>query len=120
MRLNGYRWISGGMKSGVISLRGGTFLAFCCLFIMLFCCCNLGGVGASCEIIFNLVSAWRGMGGVMLSRLGGAALMDGDVDSTVMGGVITLGKDWSTLGDEPVFCCGAVVGTCCCGWEVAR
>ena len=87
---------------------------------MLFRCCTLVGVGVSGEIICNLVSEWLGMGGVMLSRLVGAALMSGAVGATVRNGVVTLGKDWSTLGGETVFWCGAVVGTCCCGCKVAR
>ena len=99
------------MTCGVVCLRGGTFVAFCCLFIMLFCCCTLGGVGVSGEIICNLVSDWLGMGGVMLSCSGGAALMGGAVGATVMGGVVTLVKDRATLGGETV---------CCCGWKVER
>ena len=87
---------------------------------MLFSCCTLVGVGVSVEIICNLVSYWIGMGGVMLSRSGGATLMGGAVGATVMGGVVTLGKDGGTLGGEIVCCCGLVVGTCCCGWKVAR
>ena len=98
------------MTCGVICLRGGTVVAFCCLFIMLFSCCTLGGVGVYGEIICNLVSDWIGMGGVMLSRLGGA---------TVMGGVVTLGKYGANLGGETVCCCGSFVGTCCCVWKVA-
>ena len=108
------------MTCGVICLRGGTVVAFCCLFIVLFCCCTLGGVAVSGEIICNLVSVWLGMGVVMLLRSGGAALMGGAVGATMMGGVVTLGKDGATLGGEKVCCCGAVVGTCCYGWKVAR
>ena len=107
------------MTCGVIYLRVGTFFDFCCLFIVLFHCCTLGGVGVSCEIKWNLVSDRLGMGGVILSRSGGTALMGGDVVATVMGGVVTLGKDGATLGGDTVCCCGAVVGTCCCGWKVA-
>ena len=77
-------------------------------------------MGVSGEIICNLVSEWLGMGGVMLSCLVGAALMGNDACVTVMGGVVTLVKDGSTLGGETVCCCGAIVGTCCCGWKVAR
>ena len=51
------------------------------------------------------------MGGVMISHSGGAALMGGDVGATVMGGVVTLGKDGGTLGGE--------IGSCC-NWNVAR
>ena len=108
------------MTCGFICLRGGTFVAFCCLFIMLFLCYTLGGVGISGEIICNLVSDWLGMGGVMLSFLGGATLMGGAVGATVMGGVSTLGKYGATLGGETFCCCGDVVGTCCCGWKVAH
>ena len=107
------------MICGVIYLRVGTFFDFCCLFIVLFHCCTLGGVGISGEIICSLVSDWIGMGGVMLSRSGGATLMGGAVGATVMGGVITLGKDGATLAGDTFCCCGAVVGTCCCGWKVA-
>ena len=108
------------MKCGVVCLRGGTFVAFCCLFIILFRCCNLGGVGISGEIIGSLVSDWLGIGGVMLSRSGVATLMGGAVGATVMGGAVTLGKDGAKIGGEKLCCCGAVVGTCCCGWKVAR
>ena len=59
------------------------------------------------------------MGGVILSRSGGATLRCGAVGATVLGDVVTLGKDGATLGGEPVCCCGAVVGTCCFGWKVA-
>ena len=68
----------------------------------------------------NLLSDWLGGSGVMISHSGGAALMGGDVGATVMGGVATLGKDGVTLGGETVCYFGAVVGTCCCGWNVAR
>ena len=108
------------MTCGVVCLRVGTFVDFCCLFIMLFCCCTLGGVGVSGEIICNLVSDWLGMSGVIFSPSFGAALMGGTVGATVMGGVVTLGKDGATLGGDTVCCCGAVVGTCCCGLKVAR
>ena len=60
-------------------------------------------MGVSGKIICSLVSNWLGMGGVMLSRSGGATLMGGAVGATVMGGVITLGKDGATLGGEK-FC----------------
>ena len=99
------------MTCGVVCLRGGTFVAFCCLFIMLFCCCTLGGVGISGEIICSLVSDWIGMGGVIFSRSGGAAFTGGDVGATVMGGFVTLGKDGATLGGE--------TGSCC-DWTVAH
>ena len=82
---------------------------------MMVCCCILGGVGVSGAIICNLLSDWIGMGGVMLSRSGVAALIAGAVGATVMGGVINLGKDGATLGGETVCCCGTNVGTCCCG-----
>ena len=108
------------MIFGVVCLRGGTLVAFCCLFIVLFRCCTLGGVGVSGEIICNLVSDWLGIGGVMLTRTGGATMMGGAVGATVMGGVITLGTDGATLGGETICCCGAVVGTCCCGLRLAR
>ena len=86
----------------------------CCLFflfIMLFRCCTLGDVGVSGVIICNLVSDWLGMGGVMLSPLGGDALMGVAFGATVMGGVVTLEKDGATLGGE--------TGSCC-DWNVAR
>ena len=86
-------------------MKGGTFFAFCCLFIMLFCCCTHGGVGVSGEIICNLVSEWLVMGGLMLSRACGAALMGGAVSATGMSGDVTLGKDGATLGDETGSCC---------------
>ena len=108
------------MTCGVVCLRGGTFVAFCCLFIMLFYYCTLGGVGVSGEIICSLVSDWIGGGGVMLSRSGVAALMGGAVGATVMGGVVTLGKDGATLCGEIVCCRGADVRTCCCGWKLER
>ena len=82
---------------------------------MLFYCCTLGGVGVSGEIICNLVSEWLVMGGLMLSCLGGATFMGGAVGAIVMGGAVTLGKDGATLGGEKCCCCGAFVGTCCCG-----
>ena len=108
------------MTCGFVGLRGGTLVAFCCLFIMLFHCCTLGGVVVSGGIIYSLVSDWFGTDGVMLSRLGGATMMGGVVVATVLGVVINLGKDGATLGGETFCCCGAVVGTCCCGWRVAR
>ena len=108
------------MTCGVICLRGGTFGAFCCLFILIFLCCALEGVGVSGGIICDLLSHWLGGGEVMLSRSGVAALMGGAVCATVIGGVVTLGKDGSALGGETGRCCGAVVGTCCCGRNVAR
>ena len=77
-------------------------------------------MGISGGIICNLLSEWIGGGGVMLSRLGVYALMGGAVGATMMGGVVTLVKYGATLGGETVFCCGAVVGTCCCGWKVTR
>ena len=95
------------MICGVICLRGGTFVAFC----WRFCCFTLGGVVVSGGIICNLLSDWLGGVGVMLSRLGVAALMGGDVGATVIGGVVTLGKDGDTLGGE--------TGSCC-DWNVAR
>ena len=106
------------MTCGVVCLRGGTFVAFCCLFIMLFCCYTLGSVGVSGKTICSLVSDWLDMGGVMLSRSGGATLMGGAVCATAMGGAVTLGKYGATLGGETFCCCGAVVGTYFCGWKV--
>ena len=95
------------MICGVICLIGGTFVAFCCWFH----CFTLGGVGVSGGIIYNLLSDWIGGGGVMLSRSCVAALMGGAVGATVMGGVVSLGKYWATLGGETGSCCDAVVGT---------
>ena len=95
-------------------------VAFCCLFIILFFCCTLGGVVVSEEIICSLVSDWPGMVGVMLTHSSGATVMGGAVGATVIGGVITLGKNGATLGGEPLYCCGAIVGTFCCSWRVAR
>ena len=86
----------------------------------MFYCCTLGGVGVSGGIICNLLSGCLGMGGVMLSHSGVAALMGGAVGATVVGGFVTLGKYGATLGGETVCCCGAVLGTCCCGWNVAQ
>ena len=59
-------------------------------------------MGASGEIICTLVSEWLGMGGLMLSHLGGSTLMGGVVGATVMGGVITLGTYGATIGGETV------------------
>ena len=89
------------MICGIICLRGGTSVAFC----WRFCCCTLGGVGVSGGIICNLLSDWLGGGRVMLSRSGVADLMGVVVGATVMGGVVTLGKDEATLGGETVSCC---------------
>ena len=77
-------------------------------------------MGLSGGIICSLLSDWLGRGGLILSRSGVSALMGVAVGATVMGGVVTLGKDGSALGGETGRCCGAVVGTCCCGWNVAR
>ena len=104
------------MICGIICLRGGTSVAFC----WQFCCITLGGVGVSGGIICNMLSDWLGGGGVMLSRSGVAALMGGAVGATVMGDVVTLGKYGATLGGDTGSCCDAIVGTCCCGWNVAR
>ena len=68
-------------------------------------------MGVSCGIICNLLSEWLGGGGVMLSHSGVAALMSGAVGATLMGGVVTLGKDGATLGGE--------TGSCC-DWTVAH
>ena len=68
-------------------------------------------MGLSGGIICNLLSDWLGGGGVMLSRSGVAALMGGAVGATVMGGVVNLEKDGSTLGGE--------TGRCS-DWNVAR
>ena len=95
------------MICGVICLRGGTFVAFCWRSRYF----TLGGVGVSGGIICNLLSDWLGGGGVMLSSLGVAALMGGDVGATVMGGVVTLGKDGANLGGET---------SSCCYWNVVR
>ena len=38
----------------------------------------------------------------------------------VMGGIFTLGNFGATLGGETVSCFDASVGTCYCGWTVAR
>ena len=73
------------MTCSVVCLRGGTLVAFCCLFIMLFRCCTTGGVGVSGEIICSLVSDLLGMSGVMLTYMGGATVMGGAVGATVMG-----------------------------------
>ena len=89
------------MICGVTCLRGGTFSAFC----WRFCCFTLGGVGVSGGIICNLLSDWLGGGGLMISRLGVAALMGGAVGATVMGVVVTIGKEGATLGGETGSCC---------------
>ena len=75
-------------------------------------------MGVSGGIICNLLSEWLGGVGVMLSLLGVAALIGGAVGATVMGGVFTLGKHRATLDGDTGSCCDAVVGTCCCGWNV--
>ena len=62
-------------------------------------------MGVSGGIICNLLSDWLGGGGVMFSRSGVAALMGGAVGDTVMGCVVTLGKDGATLGGETGSCC---------------
>ena len=82
---------------GYVCLRGGTLVDFCCLFIMLFRCCTLVGLGVSGEIICSLVYYWLGMGRVMLTRTEGAIMMVGAAGANVMGGVITLGKDGAPL-----------------------
>ena len=109
---NGYRWLFGAMIGGVIGLRGSVFF-------WRFLCFTLGGVGVSGGIICTLLSDWLGGGGVILSRSGVTALMDGNFGVTVIGGIITLGNDGSTLGGETGSCFDAFVGTYCCGWTVA-
>ena len=66
-------------------------------------------MGVSGGIICTLLSDWIGGGGVMLSRLGVAALMGGAVGATVMGGVVALGKDGATLGGDTGSCCDWIV-----------
>ena len=44
------------------------------------------------------------MGGLMISRSVGAALKCGAVGATMLGGVVTLGKDGATLGGDIVSC----------------
>ena len=61
---------------------------------------TLGGVSVSGGIICNLLSDWLGGVGVMLLCSGVAALKGGTVGTTVTGGVVTLGKDGSTLGGD--------------------
>ena len=56
----------------------------------------------------------------MLSRSGVSAVMGGTFGVTVMGGIVTLGTNGATLGGEIVIYFDASVGTCCCGWTVAR
>ena len=85
----GYRWIYGAMICGGICLRGGTFVASCWRFR----CFILGGVGVYGGIIRTLLSDWFGGGGVMISCSGVAALMGGALGTTVMGGVVTFGKN---------------------------
>ena len=47
-------------------------------------------------------------------------MMGGTFGVPVMGGIVTLGNDGATLGGETGSCFYAIVGTCCCGWTVAR
>ena len=56
----------------------------------------------------------------MLSWSGVTAVMGGTFGVTVMGGIVTLGNYGATLCGETGSCCDAFVGTCCCGWTVAR
>ena len=104
------------MLGGVIGLRGSAFVASCWRFL----CSTLGGVGVSGGIVCTLLSDWRGGGGVMLSRSGVASGMGGTTCVTLMGGIVTLGNDVSTIGGDAGSCFDAFVGTCCCGWTVAR
>ena len=104
------------MIGGVVGLRGSAFFAPCWRFL----CSTLGSVGVSGGIVCTLLSDWLGGGGVMLSRSGVAAVMGGTFGVTVMGGNVTLRNNGSTLGGDTGSCFDAFVGTCCCGWNVAR
>ena len=113
---NGYRWLFSALIGGVIGLRGITFVASCWRFL----CSTLGYAGVSGGIVCTLLSDWNCGGGLMLSWSAVAALMGGTFGVTVMGGIVTLGTDGSTLGGETGICFNASLGTCCCGWIVAR
>ena len=67
-------------------------------------------MGVSGGIICTLFSDWFGGGRVMLSRSSVA----------VIGGMFTLQNFGATLGGETGSCFYDSVGTCCCGWNVAR
>ena len=77
-------------------------------------------MGASGGIVCTLLSDWFGGVGVMLSRSGVAAVMGGTFGVTVIGVIVTLGNNGATLGGDTGSCFDAFVGTCCCGWTVAR
>ena len=94
------------LMGGIFGLRGSAFGASC--WRVLFS--TLGGVGVSGGIVCTLFSDWFGGGGVILSRSVVA----------LMGVIFTLGNFGATLGGEPGSCFDASVGTCCCGWTVAR
>ena len=77
-------------------------------------------MGVSGGIICTLLSDWIGGGGVMLYWSCADALMGGTFSVILMSGIVTLGNDGATLGGETCSCYDAFVGTCCCGWTVAR
>ena len=56
----------------------------------------------------------------MLSRSVVAAVMGGTFGVTVMGGIVALENYGATLGGETGSCFDSSMGTCCCGWTVAR
>ena len=91
---------------GIFGFRGSAVGASCWRFL----CSSLGGVGVSGGIVCTLFSYLYGGGGVMLSWPGVA----------VMGGIFTIGTFGATLGGEKGSCFDASVGTCCCGWTMAR
>ena len=103
---NGYRWLLGALLVGIFGLRRSAFGASCWRFLS----STLGGVGVSGGIVCTLFSDWFGGGGVMISGSGVA----------VMGGIFALGNFGATLGGETGSCFDDSVGTCCCGWTVAR
>ena len=46
--------------------------------------------------------------------------MGGTFGVTMIGGIVSLGNDGATLGDDTGSRFDEFVGTCCCGWTVAR
>ena len=60
-------------------------------------------------IVCTLLSDWFGGGGVMLSLSGVASVMGGTFGVTVMGGIVTLVNDGSTLGGATGSCFDASV-----------
>ena len=97
-------------------MRGGACVSCCWQFL----CFNFAGVRVSGGIICTLISYWLGGCVIMLSRLGISAFMGGTFGVTMIGGIVSLGNDGATLGDDTGSRFDEFVGTCCCGWTVAR